>query len=153
MKYLVPLARANAKHCVRLADGIAGERPTSRQVAELYATYVAGNAATRELVASDPRLVLRARAEIEREGPGATPIEHLLEDLRIVGAVARRARGRVGRGALDDADANERQRVREGSSDAHGEVSRLKQHCERELETKETQHARSSDTVSDPPTA
>jgi ParB family chromosome partitioning protein len=149
MKYLVPLARANAEHCSRLADALAGERPTSRQVAELYATYAAGNAATRELVVKDPRLVLRARTELEREGPGATPVEHLLDDLRIVGAVARRARARVRRGALDDASAGERQRVPEGCSEAHGEVSRLKQHCERELGTKESNDARSIDTVGD----
>ena len=153
MKYLVPLARANAEHCEHLADAIAGERPTSRQMAELYATYAAGNAASRELVVKNPGLVLRARAEVEREGPGATPVEHVIDDLRIVGAVARRARARVGRGALDDANSGERARVQEGCSEAHSEVSRLKQHCERELgTTMETKHAGSSDTLGDPQT-
>ena len=147
MKYLVPLARANAEHCQRLSDAIAPERPTSRQMELLYATYMSGNASTRELVVSDPRLVLRARAEMEREGPDATPVEHLLDDLRIAGAVVRRARGRVDRGALDDANASERARVRESSSEAHVEMNRLKQRCDRAL-GKETEDARSIDTVS-----
>lgn len=152
MKYLVPLARANAEHCTRLADAVAGERPTSRQVANLYAAYAAGNEAIREHVVSKPQLVLRARVEMEREGPGATPVEHVLEDLRIVSAVARRARTRLGRGALDDANATERVRVRDGCNDAYAEVNRLKQRCERELQI-QVEHAGSDDTVGNSPTA
>ncbi len=38
MKYLVPLARANEEDCARLADAIAPSRPSSRQMADLYAT-------------------------------------------------------------------------------------------------------------------
>ena len=58
MKYFVPLARANAADCVRLVEAIAPHRLTTRQIGRLYETYVAGPAATRELVLTDPLLVL-----------------------------------------------------------------------------------------------
>src|SRR5258708_9077941 len=82
MKYLVPLARANEEDCARLADAIAPSRPSSRQMADLYATYASGNAEARELCVRSPLLVLRARAETLREGAGGrTAVEHLLRDL------------------------------------------------------------------------
>jgi ParB family chromosome partitioning protein len=134
MKYLVPLARANEGDCVKLADAIAPSRPSSRQIAELYATYVSGNAQARTLCVSDPLVVLRARAEQSREGGGdRTPVEHLLDDLGIVGAVAQRARGRLARGAVDDAVEDERERVRRACVEAHGHVEDLKRRCDREL--------------------
>jgi ParB family transcriptional regulator, chromosome partitioning protein len=154
MGWVVLLARPNAEHCVRLAEAVAPLRPTSRQMAELYAVYTAGNAKTRELVVVNPALVLKARAEAEREGPGATPVEHLLDDLRIVSAVARRALVRMRRGALDDADASERRKVQDGCAEAQTEVGHAVRHCERELgdppdARKETSHDRSVDASSD----
>lgn len=133
MKYLVPLARANAEDCERLAEAVAPEHPTSRQMAALYTAYWNGNAAARRLVVDNPALVLRASDAAQQDGPGATPIEHLLEDFRIVSSVARRARTRLGRGALDGALSEERQQVREGLGEAHDAVERLKQRCDREL--------------------
>ena len=59
MKYCVPLARANAADCVRLVEAIAPHRLSTRQIGRLYHVYVAGPAATRELVLTDPLLVLR----------------------------------------------------------------------------------------------
>ena len=133
MKYLVPLARANTGHCARLTDAIAPARPTSRQIAELYAAYVASNAASREALVRDPMLVLRARAETKREGAAdRTPVEHLLADVRIVSAVARRAHGRVSRGAADGVSDTEREDVRRACRDAEAEVTQLVRRCERE---------------------
>ena len=135
MKYLVPLARANADDCTRLCHAIAPERPTSRQMGELYAAYVASGAGGRELVVTQPMMVLRARAEAtdERE-QGSRPVEQLMEDLRIVGAVARRARVRLSRGAVDDAETDERAEVRRSCNDAHAEVEHLKRRCDKELD-------------------
>jgi ParB family chromosome partitioning protein len=134
MKYLVPLARANTEDCARLADAIAPSRPSSRQMGELYATYASGNAEARELCVRSPLLVLRARAETLREGAGdRTPVEHLLDDLGVVSAVASRARGRVARGAIDGASEDERARVRRACGEAHAGVSDLQRRCEREL--------------------
>jgi ParB family transcriptional regulator, chromosome partitioning protein len=134
MKYLVPLARANESDCVKLAEAIAPSRPSSRQMAELYATYVSGNAETRALCVRDPLVVLRARAEEAREGArGKTPVEHLLDDLRIVGAVASRAHGRLVRGAIDGASEDERARVRRSCGEAYAGVGDLQRRCEKEL--------------------
>lgn len=134
MKYLVPLARANEVDCVRLAEAIAPVRPSSRQLGELYVTYAAGNAQARELCMSDPQVVLRARQEQTREG-GAdrTPVEHLLDDLGIVGAVARRATGRLQRGAIDGATGEQREQVRRASTEAAASAEELKSRCEREM--------------------
>ena len=131
MRYLVPLARANESDCEKMAEAIAPSSPSSRQIGELCATWVAGNAATRELVVRDPGLVLRARAEAGREDDvRKTPVEHLLDDLRVVAAVAPRARGRVRRGALDDATDAERAEVIRACSEALSEVEQLDSRCE-----------------------
>lgn len=133
MKYLLPLARANAVDCGRLTAAVAGEHPTSRQLAELYATYMAGNSATRELVVTKPAVVLRAGAASREGTSSATPVEHLVDDLRIVSAVVHRARGRLRRGAADGATTGERNDVRRGCREAADAVTRLEKQCEREL--------------------
>jgi ParB-like chromosome segregation protein Spo0J len=134
MKYLVPLARANGGDCIKLADAIAPSRPSSRQMAELYATYVSSNAEARELCVRDPLVVLRARVEEGREGDrDKTPVEHLLDDLAIVGAMASRARGRLVRGAIDGATEDERERVRRACGEATAGVGDLQRRCEKEL--------------------
>lgn len=133
MKYLVPLARANAADCARLCEGIAGARTTSRQVADLYAAYTAGNARSRELVVSAPLVALRARLEATRASEAdKTPVEHLLADLSIVGAVARRAHHRMRRGALDGATSEERQRVMAACGEVRAEIEVLGRRCEKE---------------------
>jgi hypothetical protein len=79
-------------------------------------------------------LVLRARAETSREGAEErTVVEHLLDDLGIVGAVARRASGRLSRGAVDGVGEEGRERVRRACGEAHAGVEELKRRCDREL--------------------
>jgi ParB family transcriptional regulator, chromosome partitioning protein len=100
MKYLVPLARANAQDCVRLAEAIAPHRLTTRQVGRLYARYLEGPEATRDLVLTDPLLVLRLTEDTApaRVRPDASAPEALTTDLHILGAVARRAARRLDHG-------------------------------------------------------
>ena len=134
MKYLVPLARANAEDCAKLADAVAPCRPSTRQMSELYATYIGGNARTRELCVRDPLLVLRAREEAARErSEEKTAVESLLDDMRIIVAVARRASGRLGRGVMDGAVAGERERVRLATAEVHTEVESLRRRCHKEV--------------------
>jgi ParB family transcriptional regulator, chromosome partitioning protein len=134
MKYLVPLARANAGDCEKLAQALAPLRPSSRQMRELYATYVAGNPKARELVVNHPALVLRARAEAVCESmQSCTQVEHLLADLGIVTAVTRRAIGRLMHGALDDANGEERQRVTAAVGEAQGELETVRRRLSREM--------------------
>jgi ParB family transcriptional regulator, chromosome partitioning protein len=100
MKYLVPLARAKADDCVRLATAIAPHRLTTRQIGRLYQHYLAGPDATCELVLTDPLLVLRLTNEAvpARLRPEASAPEALLADLHLLGAIARRAHRRLQHG-------------------------------------------------------
>jgi ParB/RepB/Spo0J family partition protein len=100
MKYLVPLARANAGDCVRLAAAIAPHRLTTRQIGRLYQRYLAGPEATRALVLTDPSLVLCLTDDTPPAAvrPEASAPEALITDLQILGAVARRAARRLQHG-------------------------------------------------------
>jgi ParB family chromosome partitioning protein len=132
MRYLVRLARANESDCAQIADAIAKSALSSRQLGELWMAYASSNESSRELLVKDPLLVLRAREEARREGD-KTPAEHVLEDLRVVANVARRAAGRVRRGALDDANDKERARVKNASADTRAEVELLDKRIAKEL--------------------
>jgi ParB family transcriptional regulator, chromosome partitioning protein len=90
MKYLLPLARANASDCVALLAGLRGARPSSRAMGRLYVAYMAGDARTRERLVSDPLLFLRVDEERQRKPSDAA--EQLLADLRAALAIVRRVR-------------------------------------------------------------
>ncbi len=133
MKYCVPLARANAPDCVRLVEAIAPHRLTTRQVGRLYQVYVAGPAASRALVLTDPMLVLRVTDDTPRAPvrPEASAPEALLTDLHIVGAVARRAARRLqhGGGLLPP----ERERAWRLFDQVQTDFRDLQRRCEKEL--------------------
>ena len=69
MKYLVPLARANAHAAQQFATAIAPFKPTSREVGLLYQGWQAGTARTRELILSTPQIYLQAQA-LQTAGAG-----------------------------------------------------------------------------------
>lgn len=134
MKYLVPLARANTADCERLAEAIAPERLTSRQLGELYSAYMAAGEGGREMVLRHPAMVLRARAETaEQRAEDKRPVEQWMEDLQILSAVARRARHRLQHGAMDDAELGERQEARRACEGVAAEIECLRRACEKEL--------------------
>ena len=81
-KVLVPLARANAAHCERLVEALVKERPSSRQMAQWWSAWRAGDAAVRERLVREPMLYLRAVAAVDRR---VTPAAETPE-----GSVARR---------------------------------------------------------------
>lgn len=70
-KHLVPFARANQDHCVRLIAALGTTAITARQLGRLYATWRAGDDALRERLVSHPLLFLKAddavTAEIEAD--------------------------------------------------------------------------------------
>jgi ParB/RepB/Spo0J family partition protein len=133
MKYCVPLARANAADCVRLVEAIAPHRFSTRQIGRLYHAYVAGMDATRELVLTDPWLVLRVTDDTPAAPvrPEASAPEALLADLHIVGAVARRAHRRLhhGGGLLPP----ERERAWRLFDQVQTDFRDLQRRCETEL--------------------
>ncbi len=133
MKYLVPLARANAADCVRLVEAIAPHQLTTRQIGRLYQVYVTGPDATRELMLTDPLLVLRVADDTADASvrPEASAPEALITDLHILGAVARRAHRRLqdGGGLLPP----ERARAWRLFDQVHTDFHDLQRRCEKEL--------------------
>jgi ParB family chromosome partitioning protein len=133
MKYCVPLARANAADCVRLVAAIVPHRLTTRQIGRLYQAYVSGPDATRELVLTDPLLVLRVTDDAARAPvrPDASGPEALMTDLHILGAVARRAHSRLqhGGGLLPP----ERERAWRLFDQVQADFRDLQRRCEKEL--------------------
>lgn len=102
MKYLVPMARAKRADCVRLIESLAEGRPSTREVGALYAAWAAGNAKTRELVLTQPFVVLRAREQVGHGEPVCekTPGKKLVDDFGILIGTSRRARARLTEGVL-----------------------------------------------------
>jgi ParB family chromosome partitioning protein len=133
MKYLVPLARANAADCVRLVEAIAPHRLTTRQIGRLYQVYITGPAPSRELVLTDPLLVLRVADDAARATvrPDAAAPEALLTDLHMLGAIARRAHRRLqhGGGLLPP----ERERAWRLFDQVQTDFRDLQRRCEKEL--------------------
>ncbi len=96
MKYFLPLARANAEDCERLAEGIRNARLSVRQVKQLYVAWRMGDAAQRRRLLEDPLLFLKALESVAAPEPLAEPEERaLVDDLEAVAGVCRRARRRV----------------------------------------------------------
>jgi ParB/RepB/Spo0J family partition protein len=133
MKYLVPVARANATDCVRLANVIAPHRLSTRQIGRLYQMYVTGADASRELVLTDPLLVLRVTDDDAgaRLRPEASAPDALITDLHVLGAIARRVTRRLqhGGGLLPP----ERARAWRLFDHVQTDFHHLQQRCEQEL--------------------
>lgn len=95
-KFLVPVARANRDHCVRMGRAVAQHGLSTREVGELYAGWRDGSHVSRERIIADPQLFLSAQRAL-RETPDDElgPREGLLRDVGVLGAVARRAHRRA----------------------------------------------------------
>jgi ParB-like chromosome segregation protein Spo0J len=141
MKYLLPLARANRRHCEQLSRAIAPLHISSRQMAELYSAYVSGNAKTRELVLEDPALVLRVQQEGQRAHPvERTAAQQLLEDLGLLASVARRAQRRLRDGAAQTLLPPEREEIEGCLRVARAEIERFGQRYEKESADARPEH-------------
>jgi ParB/RepB/Spo0J family partition protein len=91
MKYLLPLARANAQAATQLAGAIAPLKLSSRQVGTLYTGWQAGSTRTRELIVERPQLYLQARSA-HQDVPQPSALQRLLNDLGALSGIAMRAR-------------------------------------------------------------
>ena len=98
MKYLVPLARANEGDCLRLVEAIKEANLSTRQLGQLYQAYMSGDDKTRELVVTEPLLVLRVEQQVQKDSACVSNGEALISDLHTLGALARRAYGRLRQG-------------------------------------------------------
>ena len=98
MKYLVPLSRANRRHCDGLVAALGNGRVSVRDMAQLYMGYRRADAQGRERLCADPALYLRA---VQASTAGVDePSTSLAKDLSLLSAIAWRAHKRIGQGAL-----------------------------------------------------
>lgn len=110
MKSLVPLARANRPHCEQLVRALGKERVTTREMAQLYAAWRAGDDEVRERIASAPRLFLRA-VEASAPEPG-DETGWLIQKLGVAGDALTRTGDGLERAARADAGVMKSARVR-----------------------------------------
>ena len=129
MKFLVPMARAKRADCVRLVAALskANSCPSTREVEVLYTAWVSGNKRTRELVVTQPAVVLKAReqARDDTASQNKTPGRKLLDDFNILIGVSRRARTRLAQGLLAHLLPTEEQEVQRFARQARVECSAL----------------------------
>jgi len=123
MKYLLPLARANAPAAVQLAATISPLKLTSRQVGALYAGWQSGTQCTRELILERPQVYLQAQSAKTPACPSAS--ERWLNDLGALSGIARRSRRTLEGGLLQQLLEQERAEVEQGFERMRSEVQRL----------------------------
>jgi len=123
MKYLLPLARANAQAALRLAATIAPLKLTSRQIGALYAGWRSGTQRTRELIVERPQVYLQAKAS--ELPPAASATERWLNDLGALSGIAKRARRTLEGGLLQQLLEHERAEVDQGFERMRSEVQGL----------------------------
>jgi ParB/RepB/Spo0J family partition protein len=96
MKYLVPLARANAAQCEHLVANLGTRRLCVRQMARLYVGWRAGTAAQRAAIVARPLLYLdleeKQTAPAAPADPGTEREQRLVRDLGALAGICRRAR-------------------------------------------------------------
>lgn len=99
MKYLVPLARANAAECEQLVRELGRQRVSVRQLARLYAGWRAGTPTQRQAIVERPWLYLEVDEKQDAVAlpadPGTEREQRLLRDLGVLAAICRRVRETV----------------------------------------------------------
>jgi ParB/RepB/Spo0J family partition protein len=143
MKSLLPLARANRRHCVQIAQAIAGKGISSRQVAQLYSVWKDSSCEVRTRIAEQPMLFLRTQSLPDQ--PAAGLVSLLRRDLDIITSTARRAQRRLrtakGQSLLMPEDVNQLQAV---ASQVGHEIARLNEGLQKELEDAQARYSNGS---------
>lgn len=130
IKYLVPMARAEAAAAEKLAAAITPLKPTTREVAALYAGWQSGSSRTRELILCSPKLYLEAKKERSPAPPSTT--QRFLNDLAALGGIARRALRALQEGLLQQLLEDERLEVGRAFARAKSDLQRLTHRIELE---------------------
>jgi ParB family transcriptional regulator, chromosome partitioning protein len=123
MKYLVPLARANGEIAARFAAAIVPLKPTTREIGTLYEGWKEGSSSIRELILKTPKVYLDAKAVQDPVPPSAT--QCLLNDLGVLGGIARRALRALEGGIVQQLLASERLELSGAYQRAKADVERL----------------------------
>lgn len=104
MKYLVPLARANKRHCETLVHAIGDTRLSVRDIAALYAGWRHADATGKQRLCEAPLLYLRAMQAAAAETPATdNPGTNLVKELATLGAIAWRAQRQIHQGLAFEA--------------------------------------------------
>lgn len=140
MKYLVPLARANAEDAGRLCQAIGSLSLSSRQVGTLYAAYHSSSAEARELILTQPDVFLRAQQESQRSDTPPDPAERLLRDLGSLAGIARRVRRDVRDGVVRRLDSAHRREVERCVRQARLDTEALFTVADKELADARSEH-------------
>ncbi len=90
MRCLAPMARATRKDCEALAEAIAGQKLSSREVARLYEAWRDAGPVVRRRVIAEPWLYLKVSRQATAAGATVGPAEALLADLETAAAAVRR---------------------------------------------------------------
>lgn len=93
MKYLVPLARANKRHCEQLVARLGDMRVSVRELGALYAAWKRADRAGKQLIVADPLLFLRALASTTPVPDDDVTLLH--KDLTTLAAISWRASRRA----------------------------------------------------------
>jgi ParB family chromosome partitioning protein len=123
MKYLLPLARANAAGAAKLAAAIIALKLTSRQIGALYSGWQCGTQRTRELILEHPQVYLQAQSATRPAPPSAS--ERWLQDLGAIAGIARRARRTLEAGLVQQLLEAQRAEVEQAFERMRSDVQRL----------------------------
>lgn len=134
MKYLAPLARANRSDCVCLSKKVAELCVSTRQMRELYVAYNESTGEARKRIVENPALFLRATDEQREPQIEKSAGRVLLEDLGLLGGVARRLHRRLREGFARRVRPQERDDMtkcaNQAEADATGAIGRLRKDLE-----------------------
>jgi hypothetical protein len=135
MKYLLPLARANAEHARKLVAGLGTQRVSVRQMGKLYAAYRAADAVGRERLCNSPLVFLQMEAQSERAAEGqSTGVDRLVSDLGAIAGLCGRARRRACTGISIEEIAVAQDRIGAAMGAARGAFAMLEQELGRRLD-------------------
>jgi ParB family chromosome partitioning protein len=123
MKYLVPMARANAEDCQRMTAVLATHRYSSREAGQLYAAWRAASPSVRERILAEPQMFLKAQRQVEQRPPAPVMAE-LVRDLEMVVAITNRASRRLA-GTAQPMDGSDRDQARRQVDRAVDQLRRL----------------------------
>ncbi len=132
MKYLVPLARTDVEVATRFAAAILPLKPTTREVAALYAGWQTGSTRTRELILETPKVYLDAKAA--SEPPPSSATQRFLNDLGALGGIARRMLRVLQEGLGQQLLESERLEVSQAFARAKSDLERLFQRIDLEYD-------------------
>src|SRR5260370_24462474 len=124
MRYLVPMPRRRGEACEAVSEPMAKHHARSREVGDLYKAWRDGSRDVRRRVLESPELFLRARREVEESPVQVRPGKVLLQDLELVGKLARRAE-RKWREGSEAMSLDEREEVKRCLEQALSDLSRL----------------------------